>query len=45
MRSHPEYKSDSEVSETVTYALVKAVEEITRNEGKGKHGREMLKLE
>ncbi len=51
VRSHPEYKFDSEVSERVTYDLVKAVEEITRYEGKGNHGKgrglgwEMLRKE
>jgi glutamate--cysteine ligase catalytic subunit len=36
VRSHPEYKFDSGVSERVTYDLVKAVEEITQCEGKVK---------
>ncbi|KAI5300524.1 hypothetical protein KEM56_002384, partial [Ascosphaera pollenicola] len=40
----PEYKKDSEVSEEVTFKLMKAVEEITENEGKGgKLGWEMLR--
>jgi len=34
VRSHPEYQSDSVVSERITYDLVKTVEEITRVEGK-----------
>jgi glutamate--cysteine ligase catalytic subunit len=51
VRSHPEYKFDSEVSAQVTYDLVRAVEEITRCEGKGKDrkgrglGWEMLRWE
>ena len=36
MRNHPEYKFDSEVSERVTYDLIKVVEEITRKEGRGR---------
>ena len=43
VRSHPEYKGDSVVSEQVTYDLVKAVEEMTSHEGKdGGVGWEML---
>ena len=43
VRSHPEYKGDSVVSEQVTYDLVKAVEEMTSNEGNdGGVGWEML---
>ena len=43
VRSHAEYKWDSAVSETITYDLVKRVEEITETEGKcGGPGWEML---
>ena len=46
VRNHPEYKFDSEVSERVTYDLIKAVEEITRKEGREKGlGWEMLRWE
>ena len=38
VRGHEEYKGDSEVSERVTFDLVKTVEEITRAEGKRKDG-------
>ena len=38
VRGHEEYKGDSEVSERVTFDLVKTVEEITRGEGKGVDG-------
>jgi len=41
---HPEYKHDSVVDESITYDLVKAVEEVTVGEGKnGGVGWEMLK--
>ena len=44
IREHREYRSDSVVSEGVCYDLLKAVEEITKNEGKGEGiGREMLR--
>ena len=43
VRSHEEYGFDSEVSERVTYDLVKAVEEITREEGRGRWGAEMFR--
>lgn len=41
---HPEYKGDSVVSAKMSYDLVKAVEEITENEGGGANGvgREMF---
>lgn len=39
IRGHGEYKGDSVVSEEVTYDLVKAVEEITRGEGRGQGGK------
>ena len=46
IREHKEYKSDSVVSEEITYDLLKAVEEITKLEGKGRGiGREMLKVD
>lgn len=45
VREHPEYKGDSAVSEGVCYDLLKAAEEITKNEGKGQGiGREMLRV-
>jgi len=44
VRTHPEYKHDSAVTEKITYDLVKMVEEITRKEGKGgSPGWEMFK--
>lgn len=42
IRSHGEYKGDSVVNEKVTYDLVKAVEEITRHEGRGSDGKGVL---
>ncbi|KAI1613196.1 glutamate-cysteine ligase [Exophiala viscosa] len=43
VRSHPEYKHDSEVSEHVVYDLFRAVDDIGKNEGKDKTvGWEML---
>ncbi|KAL8917863.1 MAG: hypothetical protein Q9208_007685 [Pyrenodesmia sp. 3 TL-2023] len=39
IRGHAEYKSNSVVGEKVTYDLVKAAEEITRCEGRGKDGK------
>lgn len=43
---HREYKSDSVVSAEIEYDLLKAVEEITRQEGKGRGiGREMLRVD
>lgn len=45
VREHREYKCDSVVSESICYDLLKAVEDITKNEGKGQGiGREMLKI-
>lgn len=38
VRTHPEYEGDSRVGEGVTYDLFRAVEEVTRFEGKGKSG-------
>ena len=44
VRSHPEYKNDSVVSEKICYDLVKAAETITKEEGKRSSiGREMFK--
>jgi glutamate--cysteine ligase catalytic subunit len=40
VRGHEEYKGDSVVSERVTYDLVKAVEEMTKKEGKTIDGRD-----
>lgn len=43
VRSHPEYKHDSVVSESITYDLIKAADKITEFEGKaGTLGWEML---
>lgn len=39
---HPEYKKDSVVGEGITYDLVKAVEQMTVNEGRDGLGAEML---
>lgn len=39
---HPEYKHDSTVDDAVQYDLIKAVEQITRNEGRDGMGKEML---
>ena len=47
VRGHDDYKHDSVVSEGVCYDLVKAVEGITRDEGKGCgkwNGRELFKV-
>ena len=43
VREHRDYKRDSVVSERVTYDLIKAVEDITENEGKNVLGEEMLR--
>ena len=43
VRSHVDYKGDSVVSEGVNYDLVKAVEDITKSEGKNGVGAEMLR--
>lgn len=46
VRSHPEYRKDSVVGERICYDLLKAVEEITRLEGKGAgQAREMFRDE
>jgi len=42
VRTHPEYKMDSVVGDGITYELVKAVEQITRNEGRDGLGAEMF---
>lgn len=42
VREHKEYKYDSVVSESINYDLIKAVEEITENEGRNRLGEEML---
>lgn len=43
VRTHPEYKRDSAVSEKITYDLIKKVDEISAKEGKaGGAGWEML---
>ena len=43
VRSHPDYRSDSVVSESINYDLIKAVENITKYEGKDRIGEEMLR--
>lgn len=43
VRGHAEYKGDSVVGEGICYDLIRAVEEITRLEGKGGVGREMFR--
>ena len=43
VRTHPDYKQDSAVSELVTYDLIKAANEITKTEGRpGTLGWEMM---
>ncbi|KAF2720253.1 GCS-domain-containing protein [Polychaeton citri CBS 116435] len=42
VREHPEYKQDSIVGDGITFDLVKAVERVTKLEGKDGFGREML---
>jgi len=42
VRKHPDYGMDSAVNDLVQYDLVKAVEQITRMEGKDGLGAEML---
>lgn len=42
VQDHPDYQRDSVVGEGVTYDLMKAVEEITLNEGRDGLGLEML---
>ncbi|KAL9635720.1 MAG: hypothetical protein Q9164_003286 [Protoblastenia rupestris] len=43
VREHKDYRCDSVVGQGITYDLVQAVEEMTRNEGKGRYGGEMLR--
>lgn len=42
VQNHPQYGQDSVVSEAITYDLVKAAEQITREEGRDGLGWEML---
>ncbi|KAF2851639.1 GCS-domain-containing protein [Plenodomus tracheiphilus IPT5] len=42
VQTHPEYKKDSVVSDEITYDLVKAAEQITKEEGRDGLGKEML---
>lgn len=42
IRSHPQYGRDSVVSESVSYDLLKAVEDMTRLEAKSAWGKQML---
>lgn len=42
VQTHPDYKKDSVVSEEITYDLVKAAEQITKEEGRDGMGKEML---
>ena len=42
VQTHPDYKKDSVVSDEITYDLVKAAEQITKEEGRDGLGREML---
>ncbi|KAI8943018.1 Zn finger-containing GTPase- Activating Protein for ARF, variant 2 [Plenodomus lindquistii] len=42
VQAHPDYKKDSVVSDEITYDLVKAAEQITREEGRDGLGKEML---
>ncbi|KAH6625306.1 glutamate-cysteine ligase [Boeremia exigua] len=42
VQTHPEYKKDSVVSDEITYDLVKAAEQITKEEGRDGMGKEML---
>lgn len=44
VQTHPEYQKDSVVSDEITYDLVKAVEQITKEEGRDGLGKEMLGL-
>ncbi|KAF1927634.1 glutamate-cysteine ligase [Didymella exigua CBS 183.55] len=44
VQTHPEYKKDSVVSDEITYDLVKAAEQITKQEGRDGLGKEMLGL-
>lgn len=42
VQTHPAYKKDSVVGDDITYDLVKAAEQITREEGRDGLGKEML---
>lgn len=42
VQTHPSYKKDSAVSDEITYDLVKAAEQITKQEGRDGLGQEML---
>lgn len=42
VQSHPQYQKDSVVGDEITYDLVKAAEQITKEEGRDGLGREML---
>ncbi|KAL6711414.1 glutamate--cysteine ligase [Coniothyrium glycines] len=42
VQTHPDYRKDSVVSDEITYDLVKAAEQITREEGRDGLGKEML---
>lgn len=42
VQTHPSYQKDSVVSDEISYDLVKATEQITREEGKDGLGKEML---
>lgn len=44
VQTHPGYKKDSVVSDEITYDLVKAAEQITKEEGRDGMGKEMLGL-
>ena len=45
VREHPEYKNDSAVGEAICYDLIKAAEQITKDEGHGNSiGWEMLRV-
>ncbi|KAF2628459.1 glutamate-cysteine ligase-like protein [Macroventuria anomochaeta] len=44
VQTHPEYKKDSVVSDEITYDLVKAAEQITKEEARDGLGKEMLGL-
>lgn len=44
VQTHPDYKKDSVVSDEMTYDLVKAAEQITKEEGRDGLGKEMLGL-
>ena len=43
VRNHAEYRGDSVVNESVNFDLIKAVQDITMNEGRNGVGEEMLR--